>query len=164
MQQCNALKAPHYPGGGGEQEMFVCRRKIHLEDKLLEENELGDVAATAATTFGSSLLFGRRRGWLYVRKYTTCYSTTDESPSSSSCYGQPQNAREAGERTDERRLEQHNKRRRPQPTVLYRRNKPEVVDPYCSDSPMHLSWLCSIAALSLYFLLGTTSVNRLNGS
>ena len=164
MQQCNALKAPHYPGGGGgEQEMFVCRRKIHLEDKLLEENELGDVAATAAaTTFGSSLLFGRRRGWLYVRKYTTCYST-DESPSSS-CYGQPQNAREAGERTDERRLEQHNKRRRPQPTVLYRRNKPEVVDPYCSDSPMHLSWLCSIAALSLYFLLGTTSVNRLNGS
>ena len=60
--------------------MFVCRRKIHLEDKLLEENELGDVAATAAaTTFGSSLLFGRRRGWLYVRKYTTCYST-DESP------------------------------------------------------------------------------------
>ena len=103
MQQCNALKAPHYPGGGGgEQEMFVCRRKIHLEDKLLEENELGDVAATAAaaTTFGSSLLFGRRRGWLYVRKYTTCYST-DESPSSSSCYGQPQNAREAGERTDD---------------------------------------------------------------
>ena len=96
MQQCNALKAPHYPGG--EQEMFVCRRKIHLEDKLLEENELGDVAATA--TFGSSLLFGRRRGWLYVRKYTTCCST-DESPSSSSCYGQPQNAREAGERTDE---------------------------------------------------------------
>ena len=164
MQQCNALKVPHYPGGGGEQEMFVCRRKIHLEDKLLEENELGDVAATAAatTTFGSSLLFGRRRGWLYVRKYTTCYST-DESPSSS-CYGQPQNAREAGERTDERRLEQHNKRRRPQPTVLYRRNKPEVVDPYCSDSPMHLSWLCSIAALSLYFLFGTTSVNRLNGS
>ena len=56
MQQCNALKAPHYPGG--EQEMFVCRRKIHLEDKLLEENELGYVAATA-TTFGSSLLFGR---------------------------------------------------------------------------------------------------------
>ena len=37
MQQCNALKAPHYPGGGGDQEMFVCRRKIHLEDKLLEE-------------------------------------------------------------------------------------------------------------------------------
>ena len=163
MQQCNALKAPHYPGGG-EQEMFVCRRKIHLEDKLLEENELGDVAATA-TTFGSSLLFGRRRrGWLYVRKYTTCYSTTDESPSSSSCYGQPQNAREAGERTDERRLEQHNKRRRPQPTVLYRRNKPEVVDPYCSDSPMHLSWLYSIAALSLLSSWYTTSVNRLNGS
>ena len=158
MQQCNALKAPHYPGGGGEQEMFVCRRKIHLEDKLLEENELGDVAATAATTFGSSLLFGRRRGWLYVRKYTTCYST-DESRSSSSCFGQPQNAREAGERTDERRLEQHNKRRRPQPTVLYRRNKPEVVDPYCSDSPMHLSWLCSIAALSLFLSLLSSCYN-----
>ena len=103
MQQCNALKAPHYPGGGGgEQEMFVCRRKIHLEDKLLEENELGDVAATAATTtFGSSLLFGRRRGWLYVRKYTTCYSTDESLPAAHAMASHRMRGRQANGRTND---------------------------------------------------------------
>ena len=50
------------------------------------------------------------------------------------------------------RLE-HNKRRRP---TVYRRNKPEVVDPYCSDSPMHLSLLFTLAlvsVLSTFFLV-----------